>query len=102
MEHSSAGTMNGSAKRGAGDSAINTPPEHKWPQRPWRFTGENEASVWGRGAQVTPQPREAGLLGWGPGQRQILELLTCAHSLARGPTTPTLPFSRARKARRSL
>lgn len=51
-------------------------------------------------AQVTPRPWEAGLLGKGAWPEwQILELVTCAHSLARGPATPTLPFSRATEAR---
>lgn len=54
-------------------------------------------------AQVTPWPWGAGLLGKGAWPEwQILELLTCAHSLARGPATPTLPFSRATEARRPL
>lgn len=54
-------------------------------------------------AQVTPRPWEAGLLGKGAWPEwQILELLTCAPSLARGPATPTLPLSRATEARRSL
>lgn len=76
MEHSSAGTMNGSAKRGAGDSAINTLPEPQWPQRPWMFTGENEASVWG-GSPSDPTAtgsRLAGVGAWPAADSGIADL----------------------------